>query len=53
MKDAGKKRPTLKELQERQYPFPDSDLSGMLDDLLRKGHHRITIVKTPQSSRQD
>jgi len=31
------KRPTLKELQEKKYPFPDSDLSGMLDDLLEKG----------------
>jgi len=29
-----KKRPTLKELQEKKYPFSDSDLSGMLDDLL-------------------
>ena len=25
MKEAGKKRPTLKELQEKKYPFPDSD----------------------------
>ena len=29
MRDAGKKRPTLKELQEKKYPFPDSDLSGI------------------------
>jgi len=25
----------LKEIQEKKYPFPDSDLSGMLDDLLK------------------
>ena len=36
-RDGGKKRPTLKELQEKKYPFPDSDLSGMLDDLLENG----------------
>jgi len=26
----------LKGLQKKKYPFPDSDLSGMLDDLLEK-----------------
>ena len=36
-RDGGKKRPTLKELQDKKYPFPDSDLSRMLDDLLEKG----------------
>ena len=34
LRDVGRKRPTLKELQEKNYPFPDLDLSGMLDDLL-------------------
>jgi len=33
-RDGERKRPTLKELQEKKYPFPDSDLSGMLDDML-------------------
>ena len=33
-KETTKRRPTLKELQEKKYPFSDSDLSGMLDDLL-------------------
>jgi len=36
-KDTGKKHPTLRELQEKKYPFPDSDLLVMLDDLLEKG----------------
>lgn len=35
-KVATKKRPTQKEFQEKKYPFLDSDLSGMLDDLLEK-----------------
>jgi len=25
-RDRGRKRPTLKDLQEKKYPFPDSDL---------------------------
>src|SRR5687768_10309184 len=32
-----KKCPTLKELQEKKYSFPDSDLSGVLYNLLEKG----------------
>lgn len=41
-----RKRPALKELQVIKYPFPDSDLSGMLDDLLEKG-----IIELPKSKR--
>jgi len=48
MRDAGKKCPTLKELQEKKNPFPDSDLSRMLDDLLEKG-----IIELPQSKRPE
>ena len=36
-KDTIRRRLILKELQEKKYLFPDSDLSGMLDDLLEKG----------------
>jgi len=36
-KDTIKRRLTLKELQEKKYPFPDSKFSGMLDGLLEKG----------------
>jgi len=36
-KNTTTRRPTLKELQEKKYPFLDLDLSGMLDDLLEKG----------------
>jgi len=34
LRDVGRKGPTLKELQDKKYPFPYSDLSGMLDGLL-------------------
>ena len=33
-KDATRSSRMLKELQERKYPFLDSDLLGMLNDLL-------------------
>jgi len=46
-KDTGKKRP-LKELQEKKYPFPDLDLSGMLDDLLENG-----IIELPEPKRPE
>jgi len=44
-KDTMRRHPTLKELQEKRYlfpdsekyPFPDSDLPGMLNDLLENG----------------
>jgi len=35
-RDATKKHPTIKELQEKKYPFPNLDLSSMLDGLLEK-----------------
>ncbi|XP_074315668.1 uncharacterized protein LOC141651875 [Silene latifolia] len=41
-------KPTLKELQAKKYPFPDSDLSGMLDDLLEK-----KVIQLPESKRPD
>jgi len=36
-KDATRRRTPVKEFQEKKYPLLDSDLSGMLDDLLEKG----------------
>ena len=49
-KDAGKKRPTLKELQEKKYPFPDSDLLGILDDLLQNGVIELPNPKRPEEA---
>ena len=45
-KDYKKDQPTLKELEAKKYPFPDSDLSSMLDDLLAK-----KIIELPESKR--
>jgi len=36
-KDAIKRRPRLKELQEKKYLFSDSNLLGVLDGLVEKG----------------
>ena len=36
-RDRGRKGPTLKELQEKKYPFFNSELSEMLDGLLENG----------------
>ncbi|KAL0011686.1 hypothetical protein SO802_006794 [Lithocarpus litseifolius] len=38
--------PTLKEMEERTYPFPDSDVSRLLDDLQEK-----KIIKLPECKR--
>ncbi|KAL9224851.1 hypothetical protein vseg_000846 [Gypsophila vaccaria] len=47
-KDSSHDRPTLKELQAKKYPFPDSDLSGMLDDLLEKKVIQLPEPKRPE-----
>ena len=49
-KNAWKKRPTLKELEEKKYPFPDSDLLRMLDDLLQNGVIELPESKIPSRS---
>jgi len=36
-KDTIRRRPTLKELQEKESVYPCLDLLGVLDDLLEKG----------------
>jgi len=46
------KRPTLKELQEKKYPFPDSDFSRMLDDLFEKGVIELLEPKRPEEARR-
>jgi len=45
-KDVIRMRPTLKELQEKKYLFPDSNFPGMLDDLLEKG-----VIQLPEPKR--
>ncbi|KAH7842212.1 hypothetical protein Vadar_002709 [Vaccinium darrowii] len=42
------KRPTLKELQAKKYPFLDSDVPGMLEDLLEKKVIQLPECKRPE-----
>jgi len=47
-KDMMRKRPTLKELQQKRYLFFDSDLPGMLNDLLEKGVIQLLEPRRPE-----
>jgi len=47
-KDMIRRHPTLKELQEKKYPFPNSDLPGILDDLLEKEVTQLLEHKRPE-----
>ncbi|KAH7863965.1 hypothetical protein Vadar_024075 [Vaccinium darrowii] len=42
------RRPTLKELQEKRYPFPNSDVPSMLEDLLEKNVIQLPECKRPE-----
>ena len=42
----------MKELQERKYPFHNSDLSGMLDDLLENKIIELPEPKRPEEVRR-
>ncbi|KAL9228133.1 hypothetical protein vseg_003745 [Gypsophila vaccaria] len=46
--DSSRDRPTLKQLLAKKYLFPDSDLSGMLDDLLEKKVIQLPEPKRPE-----
>ena len=50
--DTIRRCPILKELQEKRYLFPDSDLSGMLDDLLEKRVIQLSESKRPKDIRR-
>uniref|UniRef100_A0A2N9GU49 Retrotransposon gag domain-containing protein n=1 Tax=Fagus sylvatica TaxID=28930 RepID=A0A2N9GU49_FAGSY len=43
-----RRRLTLKEMEEKTYPFPDSDVPGMLEDLLEK-----EVIKLPECKRPE
>ncbi|KAM1791252.1 hypothetical protein ACFX12_035236 [Malus domestica] len=47
-RDQEMRRRTLKELEEKTYPFPDSDVVAMLDDLLDK-----KVIGLPESRRSE
>ncbi|KAH7859342.1 hypothetical protein Vadar_013106 [Vaccinium darrowii] len=42
------KHPTLKELQEKRYPFSDADVPSMLEDLLEKKVIQLPKCKRPE-----
>ncbi|KAH7857466.1 hypothetical protein Vadar_013066 [Vaccinium darrowii] len=42
------KHPTLKELQEKRYPYPDADVPSMLEDLLEKEVVQLPECKRPE-----
>nr|XP_027067664.1 uncharacterized protein LOC113693306 [Coffea arabica] len=46
------RRPTLKEMQEREYPFLESDLQGMFDDLFKKKLLELPDMKRPEEAGQ-
>ncbi|KAL0355653.1 UNVERIFIED_CONTAM: hypothetical protein Sradi_4012200 [Sesamum radiatum] len=43
-----RRRPTLKELQEKEYPFPDSDVPYIFHELLER-----KLIELPESKRPD
>ncbi|KAL0345813.1 UNVERIFIED_CONTAM: hypothetical protein Sradi_4412600 [Sesamum radiatum] len=43
-----RRRPTFKELQEKEYPFPDSDVPYIFDELLER-----KLIELPESKRPD
>ncbi|KAL0381212.1 UNVERIFIED_CONTAM: hypothetical protein Sangu_0185500 [Sesamum angustifolium] len=43
-----RRRPTLKELQEKEYPFPDSDIPYIFNELLERN-----LIELPESNRLD
>jgi hypothetical protein len=47
-----KKKPSLKERQEKVYPFPDSNISRILDDLLEANIIELPEVKCPDEANQ-
>ncbi|KAM1887823.1 hypothetical protein ACFX13_046022 [Malus domestica] len=47
-RDQEMRRRTLKELEEKTYPFPDSDVVAMLDDLLDKKVISLPECKRPE-----
>ena len=50
--DKRRRRPTLQEMQEKQYPFPNSDISNMLDHLLELKLIELPEMKRPEEADQ-
>jgi hypothetical protein len=52
IQEKGKRKSTLLEMQEKQYPFPDSDVSKMLDYLLTLKVIELPEMKHPEEANQ-
>ena len=50
--DKRRRRPTLQEMQEKQYPFPDPDISNILDHLLELKLIELLEMKHPEEANQ-
>ena len=50
--DKRRRRPMLQEMQERQYPFPDFDISKMLDHLIELKLIELPEMKHPEEANQ-
>ena len=48
MQEREKRRLTLKEMEEKTYPFPNADIQGMLEDLLEKNVIKLPEYKRPE-----
>ena len=48
MQEREKRRLTLKEMEEKTYPFPNADIRGMLEDLLEKNVIKLPEYKRPE-----
>ena len=52
IQEKGKRKSTLLEMQEKQYPFPNSDVSKMLDYLLTMKVIELPKMKRPEEANQ-
>ena len=52
MQEREKRRLTLKEMEEKTYPFPDADVWGMLEDLLEKNVIKLLECKRLEEMRR-
>ena len=52
IQDKGRRKPTLQEMQEKKYPFLDSDISEMLDYLLKFKLIELLEMKRPEEADQ-
>ncbi|KAI3457318.1 hypothetical protein Pfo_013981 [Paulownia fortunei] len=48
--ERGQRKLTLKEMQAKQYPFLDSDVSGIFDDLLKENLIELPEMKRPEEA---